>query len=83
MPDYRWGIFLTPPAKEARIGFGDNYGRPAWQEVPGEFRTALRRLIVTQGDTEPASVEQQRQPGHIGRLFCGRSEGALRRAAEV
>jgi benzoyl-CoA 2,3-dioxygenase component B len=35
-------------------------GKPAWQEVPGEFRNSLRRLIVTQGDTEPASVEQQR-----------------------
>jgi benzoyl-CoA 2,3-dioxygenase component B len=31
--------------------------------VPGEFRNALRRIIVTQGDTEPASVEQQRQLG--------------------
>lgn len=64
MPDYRWGIFLTPPQPDAKIGFGDNYGRPAWQEVPGEFRNALRRIIVTQGDTEPASVEQQRQLGH-------------------
>ena len=34
-----------------------------WHEVPGEFRNQLRRLIVTQGDTEPASVEQQRQLG--------------------
>ena len=34
-----------------------------WQEVPGEYRGTLRRLIVTQGDTEPASVEQQRQLG--------------------
>jgi len=64
MPDYRWGIFLTPPAEDAKIGFGDNYGRPVYQEVPGEFRNALRRIIVTQGDTEPASVEQQRQLGH-------------------
>jgi benzoyl-CoA 2,3-dioxygenase component B len=32
-----------------------------WQEVPGEFRNSLRRIIVTQGDTEPASVEQQRR----------------------
>jgi benzoyl-CoA 2,3-epoxidase subunit B len=63
MPDYRWGIFLTPSAGEAKIGFGDNYGKPAYQEVPGEFRNALRRIIVTQGDTEPASVEQQRQLG--------------------
>ena len=34
-----------------------------WQEVPGEYRPTLRRLIVVQGDTEPASVEQQRLPG--------------------
>ncbi len=64
MPDYRWGIFLEPPQPEAKVGFGDNYGRPAYQEVPGEFRNSLRRIIVTQGDTEPASVEQQRQLGH-------------------
>ena len=31
-----------------------------WQDVPGEHRADLRRLIVVQGDTEPASVEQQR-----------------------
>jgi benzoyl-CoA 2,3-dioxygenase component B len=31
--------------------------------VPGEHRSTLRRLIVTQGDTEPASVEQQRLLG--------------------
>jgi benzoyl-CoA 2,3-dioxygenase component B len=31
--------------------------------VPGEYRANLRRIIVTQGDTEPASVEQQR---HLG-----------------
>ena len=64
MPDYRWGIFLAPPEHERRIGFGDHYGSPVWQDVPGEHRNALRRLIVTQGDTEPASVEQQRLLGH-------------------
>ncbi|MBI3649737.1 MAG: benzoyl-CoA 2,3-epoxidase subunit BoxB [Acidobacteria bacterium] len=64
MPDYRWGIFLVPPDPDAKIGFGDNYGKSAYQEVPGEFRNSLRRIIVTQGDTEPASVEQQRQLGH-------------------
>src|SRR5688500_7773344 len=63
MPDYRWGIFLEPPKPDARIGFGDHHGQPAYQEVPGEFRNSLRRIIVTQGDTEPASVEQQRQLG--------------------
>src|SRR5437763_10528292 len=63
MPDYRWGIFLTPPEADKKIGFGDNYGQPVWNEVPGEFRNMLRRIIVTQGDTEPASVEQQRLLG--------------------
>jgi benzoyl-CoA 2,3-dioxygenase component B len=63
MPDYRWGIFLKPAEADAKVGFGDNYGQPAYQEVPGEFRNALRRIIVTQGDTEPASVEQQRELG--------------------
>jgi benzoyl-CoA 2,3-dioxygenase component B len=64
MPEYRWGIFLTEPETDRRISFGDHRGAPAWQEVPGEYRSVLRRLIVTQGDTEPASVEQQR---HLGR----------------
>jgi len=64
MPDYRWGIFLADPVSERRIGFGDAMGQPAWQQVPGEYRSTLRRLIVTQGDTEPASVEQQRLLGH-------------------
>jgi benzoyl-CoA 2,3-epoxidase subunit B len=64
MPDYRWGIFLADPAAERKIGFGDAMGEPVWQQVPGEYRSVLRRLIVTQGDTEPASVEQQRLLGH-------------------
>ena len=63
MPDYRWGIFLAPAEADRKIGFGDPMGQPVWQEVPGEFRNTLRRLIVTQGDTEPASVEQQRMLG--------------------
>jgi benzoyl-CoA 2,3-dioxygenase component B len=63
MPEYRWGIFLADAEPDRRIGFGDNIGQPAWQVVPGEHRSTLRRLIVTQGDTEPASVEQQRALG--------------------
>jgi benzoyl-CoA 2,3-epoxidase subunit B len=63
LPDYRWGIFLADPVHDRRIGFGDLLGRPVWQDVPGEFRNQLRRLIVTQGDTEPAGVEQQRWLG--------------------
>ncbi|MBM4390855.1 MAG: benzoyl-CoA 2,3-epoxidase subunit BoxB [Deltaproteobacteria bacterium] len=60
MPDYRWGIFLDAQEPDRRIPCGDHAGEPAWQEVPGEYRNILRRIIVTQADTEPASVEQQR-----------------------
>ena len=63
MPEYRWGIFLNPAEADRKIQFGDHKGEPAWQDVPGEHRGNLRRIIVTQGDTEPASVEQQR---HLG-----------------
>lgn len=64
MPEYRWGIFLTPQEEGRSIPFGDHMGDPAWQQVPGEYRNNLRRIIVTQADTEPASVEQQRLLGH-------------------
>ena len=64
MPEYRWGILLAPAIEDRRIGFGEHKDEPVWQEVPGEYRAMLRRLIVVQGDTEPASVEQQR---HLGR----------------
>ncbi len=64
MPDYRWGIFLAEPEPDRKIHFGDHLGQDAWQQVPGEYRNTLRRIIVTQGDTEPASVEQQRLLGH-------------------
>jgi benzoyl-CoA 2,3-epoxidase subunit B len=60
MPDYRWGIFVVPPDPNRTVNFGAHKGEAAWQEVPGEYKSTLRRIIVTQGDTEPASVEQQR-----------------------
>jgi len=63
MPDYRWGILLAPKVEGRTIPFGRHKGEPAWQEVPGEYRSQLRRLLVVQGDTEPASVEQQRYLG--------------------
>ena len=63
MPDYRWGILLAPRVEGRTIGFGAHKGEAASQEVPGEYRALLRRLIVVQGDTEPASVEQQRRLG--------------------
>ncbi|HEY9391362.1 MAG TPA: benzoyl-CoA 2,3-epoxidase subunit BoxB [Mycobacteriales bacterium] len=63
LPEYRWGIFLAERDADRRIGFGQHRGEPVWQQVPGEYRADLQRLIVIQGDTEPASVEQQR---HLG-----------------
>lgn len=60
MPDYRWGILLAPQEEGRKIPFGEHKGEDVWQEVPGEYRAMLRRLLVIQGDTEPASVEQQR-----------------------
>jgi benzoyl-CoA 2,3-dioxygenase component B len=63
MPEYRWGIFLAAPEEGRKVNFGEHKGEPAWQDVPGEHRANLRRIVVTQGDTEPASVEQQRYLG--------------------
>jgi benzoyl-CoA 2,3-dioxygenase component B len=63
MKDYRWGIFLAERDRDRRIAFGQHKGAPVWQKVPGEYRAELQRLIVIQGDTEPASVEQQRNLG--------------------
>lgn len=63
MPDYRWGILLAPKQEGRTIPCGKHKGEPVWQEVPAEYRALLRRLIVVQADTEPASVEQQR---HLG-----------------
>jgi benzoyl-CoA 2,3-epoxidase subunit B len=63
MPEYRWGILLAPQDDTRQVNFGAHKGEKAWQEVPGEYRAMLRRLVVIQGDTEPASVEQQR---HLG-----------------
>jgi benzoyl-CoA 2,3-dioxygenase component B len=63
LPEYRWGIFLAERNPDRRIAFGQHRGEPVWQQVPGEHRASLQRLIVVQGDTEPASVEQQRRLG--------------------
>src|SRR6202051_760990 len=64
MPEYRWGILLAPQEENRVIPFGQHYGEAAWEGVPGDHRAILPPLIVTQGDTEPASVEQQR---HLGK----------------
>ena len=65
MKDYRWGIFLAERNAGRHIAFGQHKGDPAWQKVPGEYRADLQRLIVIQGDTEPASRRAAAQPrGH-------------------
>ena len=64
MEEYRWGIFLAEQNPDRTVAFGKHKGAPAWQEIPGEHRADLMRLIVIQGDTEPASVEQQRILGN-------------------
>jgi len=57
-PEYRWGIscnLVTKPAKSI-----SGVTRPSrLQDVPANI-AHLARVIVTQGDTEPASVEQQK-----------------------
>lgn len=60
MPEYRWGVLLAPQVENRTIPCGEHQGEPAWQEIPGEYRNMVKRLIVIQGDTEPGSVEQQR-----------------------
>ena len=52
MPEYRWGILLAAPEEGRTVPFGEHFGEPAWQEVPGEYRAMLRRLLVIQGDKD-------------------------------
>jgi benzoyl-CoA 2,3-dioxygenase component B len=53
------------PMRSSEIEFGHYKGRPKWRrlmEVPDQrVRDALMNLIIYQGDTEFASVEQQRR----------------------
>ena len=53
MRDYRWGIFLNPAEADRKVHFGDHAGEKAWQDVPGEHRANLRRIIVTQAIPSP------------------------------
>jgi benzoyl-CoA 2,3-dioxygenase component B len=61
LSQYRWGVFQAP-AKPGRLAlFGEVAGQPVWQALPRAHRDYVRKLLVTQGDTEPGSVEQSRQ----------------------
>src|SRR4026208_712446 len=84
LPEYQGGFVLADPVHDRRIGFGDLMGNPVWQEVPGEFRNQLRRLVITQGATAPASVEQPRAPGAArGTAGAGRRRAAARAGAAL
>ncbi|MDJ0948549.1 MAG: benzoyl-CoA 2,3-epoxidase subunit BoxB [Alphaproteobacteria bacterium] len=58
LADFRWGLYQAELDEERRAVFGRLAGEPVLREVPGEFRDAMLKLLVTQADTEPASVEQ-------------------------
>lgn len=61
--DYRWGLYQAEPEAGRLALFGAVAGRPVFETPPEEIRPQLRKLIVTQGDTEPGSVEQSRLLG--------------------
>src|SRR5258708_4130614 len=63
MPEYRWGIFLQPRDEKREVNFGIHKGQAAWQEVPGEYRSTLRRVNVSEAHPDPASVESERMIG--------------------
>ena len=88
MPDYRWGIFPGQAAGGNAVSpLATTWANRSGRKIPGEYRSLLRRLVVTQGDTEPASVEQQRHLGHtcpslydLRNLFsdqCGRGASSV------
>src|SRR4026207_1889384 len=65
LPEYRWGIFLAEPTPDRRIGFGDFFGQPVWQEGPGEFPNQLRGVSAQRGATQGRPrCAQRRRLGH-------------------
>ena len=61
LSQYRWGVFQAPATPGRVALFGAVAGQPVWQTLPQEHRNYVRKLLVTQGDTEPGSVEQSRR----------------------
>jgi benzoyl-CoA 2,3-dioxygenase component B len=65
--DYAFEAIYDPP-QASEVEFGEFAGRSKWERVldipTQEMRDALLHLIVTQGDTEFASSEQQRRLFH-------------------
>lgn len=63
LPEYRWGVYQAEPGRDRRASFGALAGKPKVDRVPAEIGPAVMKLLVTQGDTEPGSVEQSRRLG--------------------
>ncbi len=61
--EYRFGVFQAAEDSGRRALFGRPAGGAVIRDVPGEFRDAMLKLLVVQGDAEPASVEQSRRLG--------------------
>src|ERR1700687_3227393 len=53
MPEYRWGVLLAPQMEGRKIPFGRHKGEDAWQEIPGEYRAMLRRLLGVFNEKTP------------------------------
>ncbi|GIT71770.1 MAG: hypothetical protein Ct9H300mP28_15840 [Pseudomonadota bacterium] len=53
------GDFSHTIRPQQKIDFGIHKGQPVWQEVPGEYRSELRRLIVTQGILNPLQLNSK------------------------
>ncbi len=65
MPEYRWGVLLAPQEEGRKVRFGRHLWRDGLAGSAGRIsRACCAASIVIQGDTEPASVEQQR---HLGK----------------
>ena len=61
MPEYRWGIFLTPRDEDRKIHFGDHKGAPAWQDAwrsmfqKGDVIGIKEAIVSSVGDLSPRS----------------------------
>jgi benzoyl-CoA 2,3-epoxidase subunit B len=58
LPEFRWGVFQADRVENRPALFGRLAGQPKLADVPGEFRATMIKLLTTQADVEPASVEQ-------------------------
>ena len=58
LPDFRWGVFQADRVEGRPALFGRLAGQKKLADVPGEFRATMIKLLTTQADVEPASVEQ-------------------------